>query len=132
MASYSVETTVNVALPKFTRGDTYDWTLPFVNADGTAYDFTQWEGLNQGIRGQMRLGGPDGDSIGVVTWTSGVGLGIPLGSARVRVESDVAENATGGVLYYDVEGFDSTASPVERKTIVSGRIPIIRDVTQLP
>lgn len=124
MTNYSTETTVNVALPKFTRGDYYDFTLPFTNSDGTPYDFTQWDG----IQGQMRLGSTEGDSIGVVTWTKGGA--VPAGSARVVVQSDVAVNAIGGYLWYDLEGY-TTASPIKNKTIVQGRIPIIRDVTRL-
>lgn len=128
----SLETTVNVPLPRFTRGDTYDWTLPFTYGDGSAFDFTPWEGSGKGIQGQMRLGSPDGDSIGTVTWTTNAqDAGIPLGYARVLVSSTDAANATGGYLYYDVEGYDSNVVPTVKTTIVSGRIPILKDVTRL-
>lgn len=127
-----LETTLNARLPIFTRGDTYDWTIPFYNSDGTLYDFTQHEGSGKGVRGQIRNGSVEGDSIGSVSWTThGTDSGIPLGYARVLVTSTVAEAAEAGYLWWDIEAYDSNQSPIWRKTLVQGRIRCVADVTRL-
>lgn len=127
-----VQTTLNARLPVFTRGDTYDWTIPVYNTDGTLYDFTQHEGSGKGVRGQIRIGDVEGTSIGAVSWTThGTDAAVPLGYARVKVTSTVADNAVPGYLWWDLEAYDSNQSPIVRTTLVQGRMRCVGDVTRL-
>lgn len=124
-------TTLNVPLPMLTRGDHYEHIIPLIDDEsGDPYDLT-WctaGGGAAGIRGEFRLGSPDGDSIGTVTWSV---EGDPLnGNLRVVCQSNVTVNATGGWIYYDVERYDAS-SPVKKSTFMSGRFPINKDVTRL-
>ena len=123
-------TSANFILPRLTRGDHYEHVIPLSNDDGTPYDLT-WctvGGGAAGIRGQFRLGSADGDSIGTVTWSV---EGTPTaGNLRVVCQSTQTVNATGGWLYFDVERYDAS-SPVKKSTFISGRFPVLKDVTQL-
>lgn len=120
-------TTPNVIFPMMTRGDTYEHLLPFTNDDGTAYDFTWCTGAGISLECEMRVGGPDGTSIGAVAVSID---GLPTaGVLRVTVQSSVSVNAVPGYLYYDIQRKD-TNPPTKRSTIVSGRMRVLADVTK--
>lgn len=123
-------TTLNVRLPLFTRGDTYDHIVTFYNQDGTVADLSAWLASGFGVRCNFRNYGPDGTSIGTVTCTIQTPqTGATKGQMRVYVASDVAVNAVGGFLVFDFEFYNGNVTPEVKNTKASGRMRVLKDVT---